>query len=205
MGSEVRSVLLVDDDLDICANMADILDDLGYDVDVAHEGTTALRLVRRRPYDVAILDLRMPGMDGVTLCRELQQVRSGIVSFLLTAYSDANTAERAHDAGASHVLTKPTDVAKLVSLIDRAIDQPLILIVDDDDDLCASLRDLLRSGGFRVCIAHDEVEAVERLRESTRVVVLDLRLPGGDGWRGVPEGQGGKSGDAGDPDHGSPS
>ena len=77
MGNESRSVLLVDDDLDICANMADILDDLGYDVDVAHEGTTALKLVRRRPYDVAILDLRMPGMDGVALCRELQQVRLG--------------------------------------------------------------------------------------------------------------------------------
>ncbi len=179
MRLEAPSILLVDDDLDFCTSMADILADLGYHVDVAHEGATALTLARRRAYDVAILDLRMPDMDGVTLCKQIQRLRLGMVPILLTAFADAPMALQAMDAGVAHVLTKPANIPKLLSLIVEAIKQPLVLIVDDD--LCASLRDLLQGRGFRVCIAHDETRAIERVRESTRVVLLDLQLPGGGG------------------------
>lgn len=181
MSDAAPSILVVDDDVDICANMADILADMGYSVDIAHEGFTALDLVRRRPYDLALLDYKMPGMDGVTLCREIQRVRSGLVPLLVTAYTGGDTAQEALGAGAWRVLPKPVDFSKLMPLVDEAIGQPLVLVVDDDPDLCDSLRDVLREYGFRVCIAHEEGEAIERLRESTRVILLDLRLPGGDG------------------------
>jgi CheY-like chemotaxis protein len=181
MSDAMPAVLLVDDDIDICANMADILADLGYAVDVAHEGTAALELVRRRPYDVALLDLKMPGMDGVSLCREIRRVRSGTVALLVTAYAGGDVARDALDAGVWQVLSKPVDFPRLIGLIEEATGQPLVLVVDDDPDLCANLRDLLHGRGYRVCIAHDEDEAVDRLRETTRVVLLDLRLAGGDG------------------------
>jgi CheY-like chemotaxis protein len=71
---------LVDDDVDTCRNLSDILTDLGYLVDVAHEGLSALDLVRRNHYDVALLDLKMPGMDGVTLYREIKRLRAGTSS-----------------------------------------------------------------------------------------------------------------------------
>src|SRR5512147_828002 len=78
MSPQSPTLLLVDDDVDICANLADILGDLGgYRVDVAHDGPTALELVRQRPFDVALLDLKMPGMDGLTLYRELKKLRAG--------------------------------------------------------------------------------------------------------------------------------
>jgi two-component system, NtrC family, response regulator HydG len=75
------SILLVDDDIDICANMADILGDLGYRVEAAHDGPSAPELVRNRPFDVALLDLRMPGMDGLTLYREIKMVRAGTAAW----------------------------------------------------------------------------------------------------------------------------
>lgn len=181
MSDTAPTILLVDDDVDICANMADILGDLGYHVDIAHEGLAALELVRRRPYDVALVDYKMPGMDGVTLCREIQRVRSGVVPMLVTAYVGGGIQEQAIASGAWQVLAKPVELSRLLGLVDEAIGQPLVLIVDDDPDLCTSLRDVLRDGGFRVCVAHDEAEAIDRLRETTRVVLLDLRLPGGDG------------------------
>jgi CheY-like chemotaxis protein len=181
MSDATPAILLVDDDVDICANMADILADLGYSVDVAHEGEAALELALRRPYDVALLDLRMPGMNGVTLCREIRRVRSGTVAMLVTAYAGGDAAREALDAGAWQVVSKPVDFPRLIGLIDEAAGQPLALVVDDDPDLCANLLDLLRERGYRVCVAHDEGEAIERLRETTRVVLLDLRLPGRDG------------------------
>ncbi|MDR3638508.1 MAG: response regulator [Isosphaeraceae bacterium] len=181
MNDETPSILLVDDDVDICASMADIFADVGYSVDFAHEGARALELVRRRPYDVALLDLKMPGMDGVTLCREIRRVRSGTVSLLVTAYAGGDTVQEARDAGAWRILAKPVDFPSLMGLIDDVLKQPLVLVVDDDPDMCASLRDLMRELGYRVCIAHDLREAIERLQETTRVVLLDLRLPGEDG------------------------
>jgi CheY-like chemotaxis protein len=179
MSTASPSILVVDDDEDICANMADILADLGFSVDVAYDGTTALEMVRRRPYDVALVDFKMPGMDGVTLCREIYRARSGTVPLLVTAYAGGDTAVRALDAGAWYVLAKPVDFPRLMGLVKRAVEQPVVLLVDDDPDLCDTLHDVLRHEGFRVCIAHDEAEALERLRETTRVILLDLRLAGG--------------------------
>ena len=178
MTERAASILLVDDDEDICQNMADIFIDLGFEVDVAHEGRAALELVRKRPYDVALLDLKMPGMDGLTLYREIKKLQSGMVAFLVTAYAGGSVADQAITAGAWRVLPKPVDLPRLQSLIDEALERPLVLVVDDDDDLCANLWDLLRDRGYRLSIAHDAEQAVERLRGSTKVVLLDLKLPG---------------------------
>ncbi len=180
-GSAPR-ILVVDDDPDICDNLSDILSDLGYQVDTAHDGPSALELVSRQPYDVALLDLKMPGMDGLTLYREIKKQRAGTVSLLVTAFAGPATAEEALSAGAWKVLAKPVDFSKLLRLVEEAIDQPLVLVVDDDRDLCENLWDLLRDRGFRVCLAHDLRDAAEKLRESSfEVVLIDMRIPDGDG------------------------
>jgi CheY-like chemotaxis protein len=175
-------ILLVDDDEDICRNLTDILTDLGYRADSANDGPSALELVRRRPYDVAILDLRMPGMDGLELYRRIKELRAGTVAMLVTAYATRATAEEALAAGAWQVLAKPVDFPSLLKLVDEALGQPLVLVVDDDRDLCADLWDLLRERGFRVGLAHTAGEAAERLAGSAyKVVLIDLKMPDGDG------------------------
>jgi DNA-binding NtrC family response regulator len=179
---DAKRILVVDDDRDICRNLQDILTDLGYRVDTAHDGLSGLELLRQRPYAVALLDLRMPGMDGLTLYRQIKQERAETVSVLVTAYATPDTAEEALAEGIWKVVAKPVEFRKLLELVGEALDQPLVLIVDDDQDLCRSLWDLFRDHGFRVCLAHDCRAAQERLEESTyRVVLIDLRIPGGDG------------------------
>jgi DNA-binding NtrC family response regulator len=176
------SILVVDDEVDTCRNLSDILTDLGYRVDIAHNGPDALELVRRNAYDVALLDLKMPGMDGVTLYREIKKLRAGTVAIIVTAYAGGDTASEALQAGAWQVLAKPVDFPKLLKLVDRAVDQPLVMVVDDDHELCASLWDLLRERGYRVALAHDERKARAELQDASfRVVLIDMRLPDGDG------------------------
>jgi DNA-binding NtrC family response regulator len=182
MTSAQPTVLIVDDDVDTCRNVSDILTDLGYRVDTATDGATALKLVQQNPYDVALLDLKMPGMDGLTLYREIKKLRSGTVAIIVTAYASSVTAAEAFTAGAWQIVPKPIDLPRLLGLVDQALDQPLVMVVDDDADLCASLWDLLRERGYRVCIAHNEAEAAERLKgRSFKVVLIDMRLPQGDG------------------------
>jgi len=176
------TILVVDDDIDTCHNLADILADLGYHADVAHDGPAALELVRRNHYDVALLDLKMPGMDGLELYRRIKELRAGTVAILVTAYAGGSTSADALAAGAWHVLPKPVDFPRLLGLVDEALGQPLVLVVDDDHDLCANLWDLLRERGYRVAVAHDEETAASQLRNvSFKVVLIDLKLPAGDG------------------------
>jgi CheY-like chemotaxis protein len=175
-------LLVVDDEVDTCRNLSDILTDLGYQVDMAHDGPSALELVRRNAYDVALLDLRMPGMDGLELFHRIRQLRAGTVGIIVTAYAGTDTAERALAAGAWQVLAKPVDFSRLLSLVEEAVGQPLVLIVDDDPDLCQSLRDVLGERGYRVCLAHDQSAAADQLRDTAfRVVLIDMKLPHGNG------------------------
>jgi len=183
MSKQGASILVVDDEVDTCCNLSDILTDLGYRVDVAHDGPQALDLVRRNSYDVALLDLKMPGMDGLTLYREIKRLRAGTVAIIVSAYASSATADEALSAGAWRLLAKPVDFPQLLGLVEEAIGQPLILVVDDDSDLCATLWDLLREQGYRVCLAHDVSTAAERLRteKGVRVIMLDMKLPDGEG------------------------
>ena len=178
------AILLVDDDVDICHNMMDILTDLGYQVDVAHDGLSALEQIRRKSYDVALLDLKMPGMDGLDLYREIKKLRAGTVAIIVTGFTSDAKVEEALAVGAWQVLSKPIDFPSLLELVDEAIGQPLVLVVDDDRDLCSNLWDLLRERGYRVCLAYNESEAAEQLREAIfKVVLIDMKIPGGDGSR----------------------
>lgn len=180
--SRKSTILVVDDEVDICHNVQDILVDLGYDVDIAFDGASALEKVRTKAYDIALLDLKMPGMDGLTLYREIKHLRADTVAIIVSAYASSGTAEEALAAGAWKILPKPVDLPKLMSLVDQALSQPLVLVVDDDSDLCANLWDLFRDRGYRVGLAHDQEEAGAQLRgRDYGVVLIDMKLPHGDG------------------------
>jgi two-component system, NtrC family, response regulator HydG len=175
-------ILVVDDEADTCRNLSDILIDLGYQVDTALDGFAALELARKKSYDIALLDLKMPGMDGLTLYRELRKLCASTVAIVVTAYASKAADEEALAAGAWQVLPKPVELPGLLTLVDEALGQPLVLVVDDDADLCATLWDILRERGYRVAIAHDEQEAARRLQEHTfAIVLIDMKLPRGDG------------------------
>jgi DNA-binding response OmpR family regulator len=182
MPTQPGSILVVDDEPDTCANLADILTDLGFHVDVAYDGQSALELVRRQHYDVALLDLKMPRMDGLELYRRIKELRAGTVAMIVTAYATDTTAQAALDAGAWRIVSKPVDFRKLLHLVEEAMGQPLVMIIDDDIDLCQALWDLFREHGFRVSIAQSVEEAARRLREEKLdVALIDMRLPQGDG------------------------
>lgn len=183
MNENAPSVLVVDDDADNCRNLADILTDMGYQVDVAHDGPAGLALLQTRPYDVALLDYKMPGMTGLELYRKIKEMRAGTVAVLVSAYTDPSTRDQALDAGVWQVLRKPVDLPRLLSLVDEALGQPLLLVVDDDPDLCSTLWDLLRQRGFRVCLAGDARTAARRIQDNRdyKVVLVDLNLPDASG------------------------
>ncbi len=182
MSGRRPSLLLVDDDIDICRNLSDILIDLDFDVDIATDGTKALELIGRKPYDLALLDLKLPGMNGLSLYREIKRRNAGILAILVTGHADMDTVQEAMQEGIVQVLNKPVQLPHLFEVMSEALERPLIMIVDDDRELCTNLSDLLRERGFRVFLAHDGIEAVSKLEgRAFQVVLIDMKLPAGNG------------------------
>jgi CheY-like chemotaxis protein len=118
------ALIVVDDDSDTCRNLADLFSDLEYAIDTAEDADIALEKARQRAYDLGLLDLRMPGMGGLTLCRHLKQLRPLMVVMIVTAYAGPGLDEEAHAAGARHLLAKPVDFPRLLALVERALTQP---------------------------------------------------------------------------------
>jgi len=115
------TILVVDDDADTCRNMADLFGDWGYAIETAESGDTALVKARRQPYDLALLDLRMPGMDGLTLCQHLKRLQPLMVTMFVTGYGGSDLDEQARAAGARHVVLKPVDFSRLLALVEIAL------------------------------------------------------------------------------------
>ena len=117
-----RHIRIVDDDEDTRAVLADILSDLGYSVDTASNGHSALERARERPYRLALLDYRMPDLTGVDLFRRLRELCGGMEGVLISAFLTPEATAEAFSAGIRHVLHKPLDVPRLVPLVEEAIE-----------------------------------------------------------------------------------
>jgi DNA-binding NtrC family response regulator len=177
-----KRVLIVDDDADIRFNIRDILEDLGYQTDVAADGPSALALIEQTLYDVALLDFKMPGMDGADLYREIKKRRPEIPAIMITAYAGTDGDDKAKQAGTWHVLHKPVELSELLPLVDEVSRTPVVLVVDDDHEFCETLRQILSERHFRVRLAHSQQEGLKKATGGDfDVAILDMRLGDGDG------------------------
>ncbi|MEX0677439.1 MAG: ATP-binding protein [Pirellulales bacterium] len=114
-----RRVLVVDDNEDSAASMGMLLNFLGTDVQVAHDGPTALAIIESYRPDVVLLDIGMPGMDGFEVARQVRQRVdfNNIMLIALTGWGQTEDRNRTRAAGFDHHLVKPADITALQSLL----------------------------------------------------------------------------------------
>lgn len=108
-------ILVVEDEPEMAALLARGLRTEGYAVDLADNGIDAIGLSTAEPYDIAVLDVMLPGMSGFELCRRLRQQTQGIAILLLTARDAVDDRVRGLDSGADDYLTKPFVFAELAA------------------------------------------------------------------------------------------
>ena len=114
-------VLVVDDEASIRDLLAKTLALAEYDVDLAPEGRTALERLRIIPYDLLITDLKMPGVDGLTVIREARRLKADIPVIIITGYSTESSAIEAVNLGVSGYLTKPFRVPRVLAAAAKAL------------------------------------------------------------------------------------
>lgn len=119
MSSTQSSMLVVDDDTDTCSNLSDIFSDLGYRVETAPNGPAALEKVRHDCFDIALLDLMMPGMDGLALFRQLRNLSPQTTAVLMTGEPHDPRAAECLQAGMNCMIPKPLDIPNLASALKK--------------------------------------------------------------------------------------
>ena len=121
-GSPSRSVLLVEDHQELAATVGAYLEGSGFIVDFACDGLTAMHLGVTNTYDVIVLDIMLPGVEGLEVCRRLRNdahVHTPVI--MLTARDQLDDKLKGFDAGADDYLIKPFDLPELEARIDAAI------------------------------------------------------------------------------------
>jgi len=114
--SQRRRVLVVDDERNQRATLSDILSDEGFDVVTAESGERAVKLCEEGGFDAVLLDVRLPGIDGVEAARRIRRTHQPLV-ILMSAYRVEHLEAEALSEGARAFLRKPIDPARLLALL----------------------------------------------------------------------------------------
>ncbi|MEM7256757.1 MAG: response regulator transcription factor [Pseudomonadota bacterium] len=115
---EKLSILLVEDHHDLAETVVDFLESMGAVVDYAADGMTGLHLARQHRFDVIVLDLMLPGMDGYTLCHEIREKdKNSTPIIMMTARDELGDKLQGFECGADDYVVKPFDLPELVARI----------------------------------------------------------------------------------------
>jgi DNA-binding response OmpR family regulator len=118
-----RSVLIVDDEKNIRLTLAIALEKLNIPVDTAVNGEEALNQLAKKSYGLMLLDLRMPGIDGMEVLRRVPAIRPEVKVVIITAYGSVEAAVEAMKLGAVDFLQKPFDAEDVRALVSSLLDQ----------------------------------------------------------------------------------
>jgi excisionase family DNA binding protein len=119
-----QRVLVVDDEASIRDLLSKTLALAEYDVDTAPDGTAALDRLRSVNYDLLIADLKMPGMDGLTLIRQAKRMKADLPVIIITGFSTESSAIEAVNLGVAGYLTKPFRVPQVLAAASKALGAP---------------------------------------------------------------------------------
>ena len=114
-------ILIVEDEVLLAKSLQEILEDSGHEVSLAYDGQEGLELARSTPFDLLILDLMLPKLNGFQVARTLRKERNGIAILMLTAKSDILDRVEGLDSGADYYLTKPFDKRELLACINALL------------------------------------------------------------------------------------
>ena len=112
------SILIVDDDVGMCETLFDIMEDRDYRPTIALDGYEAIEKVREMAFDAILMDIKMPGMNGVEAFKQIKSIRPETAVVMMTAYAVEGLIEEALREGAYGVLRKPLDVERMIGLIE---------------------------------------------------------------------------------------
>jgi len=182
-------ILVVDDDRLICDLLQEALGKEGYEVVTASNGYEALELFMERRPSLTMVDIGMPGLDGIEVIKQIRLRDSDAAVMVLTGLESDTLKNQARMWDVAEFLSKSVPLSQLIETVDRALQQSekaerqepaSILVVEDDLVLRELLADFLATRGYQVLTAEDGQAALSLFdKQPPQLVILDIHLPGG--------------------------
>lgn len=171
-------ILVVDDDRRIVKTTCDILKVKGHEPVGAYSGEEGVEIVRHDVPDCVLMDIKMPGINGVEALKQMKQIAPALPVILVSAYATDELMEEAQRAGAYAVLSKPLNFPIILSFLSLLDKEESILVVDDDPEFCKTLKDILTLKGHQVETETEPKSVLGHLEKNYRlaIVLLDLKL-----------------------------
>ena len=116
-------LLIVDDDEYILRNLEKILRLEGYETDTARTGLEAIKKTKRNFYNLVLLDIKLPDMEGTELLKKIHETFPRMIKIMVTGYPDLENAIRSLNFGADAYLVKPVSVQELLDVVKRKLDE----------------------------------------------------------------------------------
>ncbi len=166
------AILVVDDDEVMRQTLSDVLKKRGYGVSTAETGGQTLSYIKDKPFDLVLLDIRLPDMDGLDVLKRIKELEGDLMVIVMTAYSDVQTAVTAMKSGAYHYIDKPFELEELKILIQKAL---------ETQSLRNEIRRLQRQGGEKhqgieiygnSPLIKNVMELIEMISQTPRTSVL---------------------------------
>jgi len=127
MMNDKPRILIVDDDESTCKTLMLILGKKGYEAEAAGTGQEALEKAQERLFNAALLDLRLPDVEGVELLAPLKEIRPAMAVIVITGHASVETAVQAMDEGASSYITKPLNIDEVLATIREALEKQRLI------------------------------------------------------------------------------
>lgn len=177
-----KRILIVDDDKYFLETFVKILKLSDYEIESANSGIKALLMVQESAYDVIIMDVKMPGMDGLETYQKMRELSPNSTVILMTAYSASDLAHEVVQGGVYDILQKPLNAKMVTNMIDKVSQEVFISIVDNDVNLLRIMGKALRYVGYSVVTASSAEEAIEWVKiRKPKIMFIDVRLSFMDG------------------------
>jgi len=181
-------ILVVDDDATLLDLLVDTLSAIGYQATGVYGGMEALEALNKGCFDLLITDIKMPGMDGISLSRKVRRLHPNLPILFITGVASPEIIGRASPDG---FLAKPFRINHMEELIENTLkDRPdtvtrqirRVMVVDDDQTFREMLADALRFDEYLPCAVSSGEEALRELeRGDIDAVICDIKMPGMDG------------------------
>jgi DNA-binding response OmpR family regulator len=172
-----RRVLIVDDDRDHAESLADVLEMRGHVGELARSGEDAVVQFAQTEFDLVLLDVKLPGMNGVETFLKLKKIRPTARVLMMTGFSLEQLIAQAIENGAIGVLYKPFAATQLLEALAQVAARGVILVADDDPDFVDSIVPILEASDFRSRIASNGHQALSEIEgDMPDCMILDLGL-----------------------------
>lgn len=175
------TILIVDDHESMRQTLKDILEDEGYQLFTARSGQEAIDLCQEQSFDVILMDVRMPDLNGVETFRRIKNFAEGTRVIMMSAYSVAELKRAALKEGVVAFLQKPLDVDKVLKLIQQSEHPPVLIVMHDQQEreLVAAY---LSQHHYRAYTTSTPTEAIELAQQIRfNIIMIDTNLTSASG------------------------